>query len=319
MLTHLNRQDPSVLGGAAHSPELAKDLCETLHRDWGIAGRETLLERLGWLAREGHRKQFNDACALDEAAAKDEEKRFQAHFVRLHRERIGDRSLLAWDAGRLVTLAGWGFVTKMLSEDEAWSYVLPMAMAVQRTYSSWDEFGTHYLLGREFWSRAWDADTARARLALLDEVSSPWRTLPWATPLDGHGLEMALQTIVVEAPPAPGGGGGGLAARASAAGTESAAPARPPSKGGKGLKIAALVVGVLAVVGVGGAFGLGFVGPLAGHKTPPPPPPPASSRPMPPPLPTAPPKPPAPPPSASAAPKPAKPPPPKYRRPSPTG
>ncbi len=119
-------------------------------------------------------------------------------FARKHKGRVGPRSLLAWDAGRLVTIAGWGYIAQLLSEDEAWSYILPMAQAVQRSYASWDELGKHYLLGFEFWSGAWDGKVARAQLAMFDNPASPWRTLPWGLDLGQHGLTVPMQPIVLE-------------------------------------------------------------------------------------------------------------------------
>jgi Protein of unknown function (DUF1266) len=216
ILTQLNGHDHGLLGGAPPSPEVAQDRAAVLLRDWDAADRAGLLKTLDWLAREGHRKEFNDVCVLDqqvtaklepwdtiETAVEDKAVLANIYFARRHRERIGSRSLLAWDMVRLITIAGWGYLTRMISEDEAWSYVLPAAQAIQRTYTSWEELGKHHLLGREFWAGAWEGRFARCCLALFDDPASPWRTLPWAMDLTQHGLMVPLQTIVVEAPPRP--------------------------------------------------------------------------------------------------------------------
>ena len=248
VLTQLNAHDHAVLGGGPPGPATAADRLAVLTRDWGAGTREELLSTLGWLTREGHRKAFRDVSALDESAVEDDETRKKIRFAKKHRARIGSRSLLAWDAGRLATVAGWGYAAQLLSEDEAWSYILPMAQAVQRTYSSWDELGKHYLLGFEFWSGTWDGKVARAHLAMLDDAASPWRTLPWGLDLGQHGLTVPLQTVVMEAPASP--------PPPPTAGP----PASPKSGGGKGLWIALGGVALVAVAGVGVCFALGVFG-----------------------------------------------------------
>lgn len=215
-LTELNGHDLALLGGRAPTAESRADLLAVLERDWSAGTRPELLETLGWLAREGHRKAYNDACRLDvtatatlnpwetiEKVIEDKKVLGQVYFTRAHRDRIGPRSLVAWDAGRLITIAGWGVVTGLLSEDEAWAYILPMAQLAQHIYSSWDELGKHYLLGYEFWSGEWDGELARGHLSLLSNPASPWRALPWRTDLGAHGVQSPLQPIVFEPPPPP--------------------------------------------------------------------------------------------------------------------
>jgi hypothetical protein len=273
ILTQLNQHDHAVLGGASPSLEAAQDRAAVLQRDWDAADRAGLHKSLDWLAREGHRREFNDICALDqditarlepwdtvETAIDDKDVLGKIHFTRRHRERIGTRSLLAWDMVRLITIAGWGYVAGMISEDEAWSYVIPAAQAIQRSYASWDELGKHHLLGREFWSGGWEGRFARCCLALFDDPASPWRTLLWNTDLSQHGLGAPLQTIVVEPPPPPR----PVAKRPVGppeAGDEHEPAAEQAGKGGGrglvGLGVAAVVV--LAVVGAGLVFGARLV------------------------------------------------------------
>ncbi len=66
ILTQLNQHDHAVLGGASASPEVARDRAAVLQRDWNATDRAGLLKSLDWLAREGHRKEFNDVCVLDQ-------------------------------------------------------------------------------------------------------------------------------------------------------------------------------------------------------------------------------------------------------------
>jgi hypothetical protein len=269
LLTRYNEHELTVLGGGPPTPEAVADRLQALKRDWEAGTRQELLDKLQWLAREGHRKVFNDTCVLDvqttatlepwdtiEKAIKDEEVVFRIHFTRKHRERIAHRSLLAWDAGRLVTIAGWGYLTQLISEDEAWSFILPMAQAVQRTYASWDEIGKHYMLGREFWSGEWDGELARCHLALLEEASSPWRALPWGLDLGQHGLMAPLQPIVVQPPPPPQ----PLVKKKFDPLAERGPASQPaPSGGNKVIAIVVPLVMFLIIAGVAASFALGLI------------------------------------------------------------
>lgn len=214
MQTSLNKEDPALLGGGHPSPQAAADRQRVLARDWDAGDRQKVLGTLSWLASQGHRQAYNEVCiaeaqipedmSVEEAADDDDEIAAQLAFVRRHRARIGAKSLLAWDGARLVTVAGWAHLAGMISEDEAWSYILPMAYAVQWTYASWEEYGQHHLLGYEFWAGSWDGAFARCYLAMGHDPQSPWRNLPWRMDLSAHGLMAPLQNIARLEPPAPG-------------------------------------------------------------------------------------------------------------------
>jgi hypothetical protein len=272
-LAQSNQADHALLGGATPSPSGAAELREALRESWEVSDRESLVERLGWLARDGHRKEYGDACALlvsltasldpwetIEGKVDDPAALAKLHFVQRHRERIGQRSLLAWDAGRLVNLAGWGYLTSLISEDEAWSYILPVAQAVQRTYGSWEEFGKHYLLGHEFWSGAWDGALGRAFLALTLEPSSPWRALPWGADLTAHGLAVPLQPIDPRPSPMPA----PLVKKKydPLASAHADAPAPAPQGTTAASKVIGGVIALVVLLGLaaGGAYALGLFG-----------------------------------------------------------
>jgi hypothetical protein len=204
LLTQMNQHDHTILGGAARSPDAVRHRAAALQRSWNVHNRAELLTMLEWLAREGHRLEFNELCGLHvegtPLASTSEESELSAklRFIRAHRERIGARSLLAWDMVRLVTIAGWGHVTGMITEDEAWSYVLAAAQAVQRAHASWEDLGGQHLLGRAYWAGEADERYAICFRRMLDTPTSPWRILPWNTDLTHHGLRVPLRTIVLQ-------------------------------------------------------------------------------------------------------------------------
>lgn len=208
LLMNENKQDLSILGGMRSQDDATKArIRKVLERDWGIQSREDALDMIDWLMREGHRKEVVELCAAaDQGASKgmlgDEDLDRKLGFLEQHRTRLLRAGLLAWDANRLVVLAGWASFVGLISEVEAWSPILGMAFAVQQSYGSWEEYGSHHLLGFEYWKGEWNGGFARNYRRLLDDPSSPWRTLPWTTDLRHHGLQVALPTPGYHVPPA---------------------------------------------------------------------------------------------------------------------
>src|SRR5262249_25386425 len=67
------------------------------------------------------------------------------------------------------------------SEDEAWDQILPAARRLQQTFSSWQEMGWNFIVGREFWAPQdeYNAATEYAYYELLTRPESPWRRYRW--------------------------------------------------------------------------------------------------------------------------------------------
>ena len=206
LMSH-NMQDLTVLGGMRSQEASVKERVKKgLERDWGIETRNDALETLGWLTNEGHRQELVELCALADRGvapgmAGDEDIDRKLRFVERHRDRFLRTGLLAWDANRLVVLAGWAAFVGLISETEAWSFIVAMAFAVQQTYGSWEEYGIHHLLGFEYWSGKWDGAFARNYRKLLDDPNSPWRAIPWQTDLRYHGLQTPPPTAGYHVPP----------------------------------------------------------------------------------------------------------------------
>jgi hypothetical protein len=83
---------------------------------------------------------------------------------------------------RYVSLCRWGVLCGYVTEDEAWRLIMPVAAGIQATFSSWEELGQNYLIGREFWSYD-QTQPERAALrqvygALLTSPLSPWVSNP---------------------------------------------------------------------------------------------------------------------------------------------
>jgi uncharacterized protein DUF1266 len=134
---------------------------------WEITSRAALVARLDELSRSGYRARAQQLLGV---------------------------APLAWDAALYVDIARLGFGCGMVTEAEAWTALKNIVPSVVRTYTSWQEYADHYLLGRKVWrdglngtqDAAFPApqSAADAHLsALLDPANrtSPWNLAPWNT------------------------------------------------------------------------------------------------------------------------------------------
>jgi hypothetical protein len=188
-----------------------------LRRDWGIGDRAALLGTLGMLASEGHRREFEDmgarlqragrapadplhlyrpdeflALPIEEQVALRERCRLALMLLPAH------RSLVAWDFGRLIMLARWGFTARYLSEAEAWGWIERASGAIQSSFRSWLDVGENYLAGVRFWSKDKEGlvdDTQAALDRLLDpkNAQSPWNRVPFPGAASDPGVARRLE------------------------------------------------------------------------------------------------------------------------------
>ena len=197
VLTQVNRRSHSELGGRPPDEQAVIANKKLLADWWGVNSREDLLKMFTWLDEEGgHRKNFNAIAAMSQAQVDALKARFAANpeaanqvaVAREYAPILGAKSLLGWDYERYVTLCGWGARAGYLTEDEAWSRIMPVARKLQQTFSSWDDLGQNYLIGRKFWSLARTeksgAQYTEAVQWLETAPESPWKKYPWNLNLD---------------------------------------------------------------------------------------------------------------------------------------
>ncbi|MFI5889792.1 DUF1266 domain-containing protein [Actinoplanes sp. NPDC051513] len=93
-------------------------------------------------------------------------------------------SLLAYDWGRAVNMARWGYKVRYLKEQQATEYVLRAGKQAFGRYTSWGDFSAGYALGRvlrfdndEF--DVWYATVLEPHQTLFTDPASPWLRLAW--------------------------------------------------------------------------------------------------------------------------------------------
>lgn len=94
------------------------------------------------------------------------------------------RGTRAYDLGRAVTVSRVAFGAGYLKRDEALALVRMSAFIAARTFGSWRQFATSYLLGRALWGGVDDPDfegMVRITEELLRNARSPWLRHGWFT------------------------------------------------------------------------------------------------------------------------------------------
>lgn len=176
----------SHFGGRPAGPANRDWARDVLTESWGVDGKASLLERLKWLAEQGHSSEWFEWKAKWEALPPAErETDLRLIHVGMFQGEVGATGLVAWDLVRCINVAGWGFLAGWLTEEEAWDAILPAAQRVQKAYPSWEAFGRAYMVGTAFWSAPRAEQNAATAKQLLADPNSPWSTIPWSTPLGG--------------------------------------------------------------------------------------------------------------------------------------
>lgn len=178
VLTEFNNGAHHELGGRASGENTVKWCRTVLANSWNITDRESFDSALGWMWNVGARAECLEVLARLPASAEGDGPK--EALARKHRAELMGRGLLAWDLGRFVAVVGWGSWAGFIPESEAWRYLHGAATWAQRRYTSWEEFGRHYEIGRLWWSGEADPRTAHVLRKLLESDSSPWVVLPWA-------------------------------------------------------------------------------------------------------------------------------------------
>jgi len=147
-----------------------------LNEYWGVFDRETALNTLGWLKEEGHRAYYEKLWAIltdvpqnewesavneqfeDSQKAMSYLSNLSETIEELKDEKYDnmqatdfDKGILAWDLGRLVTVARMSHDKQFISKDEAWSFINEGYALVKQSFQSWEEIGKSYIIGRAMW------------------------------------------------------------------------------------------------------------------------------------------------------------------------
>lgn len=168
---------------------------------WNTYDHISALATLDWLKTGGQSAEYDSAYQVlvlgniisckelsgtSPSTCEDSEIKSMYDIAKLVHEKVGSKSLLAWDYGHIINVSRFSYTLGYITEEEAWTYMVPAAMTIQKTYGSWEEFGTHYILGRAYWMRDMNTNIAQESILkyLLNPVNkTPWTTIDWKTDL----------------------------------------------------------------------------------------------------------------------------------------
>lgn len=180
---------------------------ETLAKWWDVHSREELLALLDRIVdgKNGHRATFlltqekfkhlspgmlwPTILGLAKAGDDIEDLVFVASYM--HTPGGKCLALTAWDFGRYINLCRWGWDAGYLSEPEVWERVIPVARLLQKSYSSWPEYASDYMRGREYYSASATRENGArmqeiVNLLLVERPNGVWGNIPWEESL-GEG------------------------------------------------------------------------------------------------------------------------------------
>ena len=154
---------------------------------WNITDRDSTLGIVQWLLHEGHHADADAALALmrgDHPEEKAEDVQLIAEFMIRNGYCTAEtlpQTVIAWDLVRIANLGRWALHAGYLSEEEMWQVMQVAADTAREHFSSWEEYGRSFAMGRGVWhgdeedcQTAWEIVTE-----LLEEETSPWRQIPW--------------------------------------------------------------------------------------------------------------------------------------------
>lgn len=185
-----------------------------LSRWWSVRTRKDLFEKLNWLEEEGHRKWFEktgqkvtqmseeEFRKLVEQNKDDKDKVGEFETARKYYKQLGQKSIKGWDYTRYICLCRWGYQVGFISEQEAWTMIMPVAKDLQKTFDSWEDLGRNYLIGRSYWSYEEQEKYGNAMQdafdRLIDMKSSPWNKYAWDMDLDENPVDVKKSVEVNE-------------------------------------------------------------------------------------------------------------------------
>lgn len=162
---------------------------------WGIKDHATTWQTVRWLLEEGHHAEADEALRIlhekgPEAVTSGTpgEKMQDVVLIcnlMLQQEYCSAAELpstvIAWDLVRIVNVARWTHLCGYISVDEMWQIMEIAEKEALQHFSSWEEYGRSFVLGRGVWhGEPEDCETAQEIITtLLRSEQSPWTQIPW--------------------------------------------------------------------------------------------------------------------------------------------
>lgn len=170
----------------------------TLEDWWNVADRDSTLGIVRWLLEEGHHAEADEALAeirtrgfetISQEERLDEDSKMGDVCLIMEsmiengwcpEDRMPE-SVIAWDLVRVVNLGRWAYLCGYVNADEMWQIMQVAADTAVEHFSSWEEYGRSFIMGRGVWhGDPDDSETAKEIVELLlENDESPWKQSYW--------------------------------------------------------------------------------------------------------------------------------------------
>ena len=174
--------------------EDVESIRSTIESWWNVTDHESTLEIVKWLLEEGHHADADEALEkvrkrgienISQEERDDEESKMgDVCLIAESMEENGwcpggqmPGSVIAWDLVRLVNLGRWAYLCGYVNEGEMWQIMQAAADTALEHFSSWEEYGMSFVMGRGVWhGDPDDSETAYEIVSLLlKDNESPWK------------------------------------------------------------------------------------------------------------------------------------------------
>lgn len=165
----------------------------TLEDWWNVTDRDSTLGIVRWLLEEGHHAEADEALAeirtrgfetISQEERLDEDSKMGDVCLIMEsmiengwcpEDRMPE-SVIAWDLVRVVNLGRWAYLCGYVNADEMWQIMQVAADTAVEHFSSWEEYGRSFIMGRGVWhGDPDDSETAYEIVSLLlKDDESPW-------------------------------------------------------------------------------------------------------------------------------------------------
>ena len=220
IMTEVNSSNRNALHASTMDERGRNTWLNTLRRDWSVTTREELLETLDRMERNGHAYSFIEikdiVYEIKEARSEqelnsilfryrwDQTKLRRLNYVLANWDTYYNRTLIAWDLGRNISLCRWGYNVGFISEDEAWERIFHYARIIQSIYGSWEEYGYDYFMGRVYWASGSGEEQKYFSVTkpIYDKLmNSYWSWMDWYVDLNQSAADtLPVNTIRFLAP-----------------------------------------------------------------------------------------------------------------------
>jgi hypothetical protein len=214
IISEANRSNRNTLNAGEMNEQNKKTWLGVLKKDWNINNREELLQTLETMENNGYAAALkyiqqivreiintnNDFSIINFNRYKLTQRQYNyLKFIVLNWNIFNNRTILAWDLGRNISLCRWAYDVGFLSEEESWEKIMYYAKKLQLFYNSWEEYGYDYYMGRIFWASGSGEDVTyliQTDTIYKKLITGYWNHLAWYTKLDDSNQDLPIQTIL---------------------------------------------------------------------------------------------------------------------------